>query len=283
MQKVSPYDSNDSKFNKKLKKLTDALQETKGTDSVMCLGYPAGGGTKDSKTQKHSENGRYKMMMGMYQTPTENSFPFLEAYLTEPGVDPVDSKGEVNASQVVFVGFGALSLAQLEMRQIKDETKGDEAFKVRRAKLHMPGPEARPRPSPVTISSPHNPACRGERTCCLHRAQTYYLSTMWNRPILDDRADSGKATINTNEANIGFWFTSFVVQKITIRNKTFGEIYAEIGGIWGASFALLAILFAKSGTHDKQGKEAYIFKFYLPSKKKQVVKAFAAANETAES
>ena len=106
---------------------------------------------------------------------------------------------------------------------------------------------------------------------------------MWNKPRLSDYAEPGYARVETTGAEVGFLFTSFIVQKVTIRNKTFGEIYAEIGGIWGASFALLAILFAKSGTHDKQGKEAYIFKFYLPSKKKQVVKAFAAANETAES
>merc|ERR1712194_529462 len=106
---------------------------------------------------------------------------------------------------------------------------------------------------------------------------------MWNRPKLDDKADPGYARVRTNEGELAFVFSSFVVQKITIRNKTFGEIYAEIGGIWAASFALLAVIFAKSGARNKEGKQAYIFKFYLPSAKKQAVEAFAAANETAKS
>ena len=148
MQRVSLYDSSDTtgKFNKKVKKLTDALQETKGTDSVFCALYPAGGGTEDSKTQKHSENGKYAMAMNFIQTPTEDSEPFFEGYLAEPGVDPVDSKGEVNASKVSFSGFGVVSIALLEMRQLKDETKGDKDFKVRRAKLRA---LARSAPTPL--------------------------------------------------------------------------------------------------------------------------------------
>jgi hypothetical protein len=283
VQVVGPYTNTSTdktaKHDAKVTKLTNALQSIKGTDSVTCLYYPAGGGTKDSKSQKASERGRYKMMMQAYQSPTLNSAPFFEAYLAEPGVDPVDSNGVVNASQIIFAGFGVTSLAQLEMRQIKDETKGDKAFKVCVAPqaASTPGPKA---PSPGTLFSPQDPACRGKRTCCLHRAQTYYLASMWNRPETEKvEGDGGYAKLNQNQMVMGFWFTSFLVQKITIRNKNFGEIYAEIGGIWGASLAVLALLFVKSGTRNKKGKEAYIFKYYPGSVKKQVLNAFTAAND----
>lgn len=239
---VGPYTNTSTdktaKHDAKVTKLTNALQSIKGTDSVSCLYYPAGGGTKDSKSQKASERGKYKMMMQAYQSPTLSTAPFFEAYLAEPGVDPVDSNGVVNASQIIFAGFGVTSLAQLEMRQIKDETKGDKAFK------------------------------------------TYYLASMWNRPETEKVVGSdGYAKLNQNQMVMGFWFTSFLVQKITIRNKNFGEIYAEIGGIWGASLAVLALLFVKSGTRNKKGKEAYIFKYYPGSVKKQVLNAFTAAND----
>ena len=214
--------------------------------------YPTGGGTKDSKSQKASERGRYKMMMQAYQSPTLNSAPFFEAYLAEPGVDPVDSNGVVNASQIIFAGFGVTSLAQLEMRQIKDETKGDKAFKVCVAPqaASTPGPKA---PFPGTLFSPQDPACRGKRTCCLHRAQTYYLASMWNRPETEKvEGDGGYAKLNQNQMVMGFW---------------------------GASLAVLALLFVKSGTRNKKGKEAYIFKYYPGSVKKQVLNAFTAAND----
>ena len=103
---------------------------------------------------------------------------------------------------------------------------------------------------------------------------------MWNRPETEKvEGDGGYAKLNQNQMVMGFWFTSFLVQKITIRNKNFGEIYAEIGGIWGASLAVLALLFVKSGTRNKKGKEAYIFKYYPGSVKKQVLNAFTAAND----
>lgn len=70
--------------------------------------------------------------------------------------------------------------------------------------------------------------------------------------------------MNFKEAYFSFQFSSFTVQKITIRYKRFAEIYADIGGIWAASVALLAYAFVKSGHVDpKTKKEAYIFK-YLP-------------------
>ena len=87
------------------------------------------------------------------------------------------------------------------------------------------------------------------------------------------------AKINQKHMTFGFYFNSFLVQKITIRKKSFTEVYAEIGGIWGASIAVLALLFVKSGKRNKKGKEAYIFKYYPGSVKKQVLNAFTAAND----
>jgi hypothetical protein len=178
VQVVNPYISTDKtgKYDAKVTKLTKALQSIKGTDSVSCSYYPAGGGTKDSKSQKASERGKYKMMMQAYQSPTLGSAPFFEAYLAEPGVDPVDSNGVVNASQIMFPGFGVASLAQLEMRQIKDETKGDKAFKVCVAPkaASTPGPKA-PSPGTLPLFSPQD--------AILHAKESARVACTARRPI----------------------------------------------------------------------------------------------------
>ena len=177
MQVVGPYTNTSTdktaKHDAKVTKLTNALQSIKGTDSVTCLYYPAGGGTKDSKSQKASERGKYKMMMQAYQSPTLSTAPFFEAYLAEPGVDPVDSNGVVNASQIIFAGFGVTSLAQLEMRQIKDETKGDKAFKV------CVAPQAASTPGPKAPS----PRARSSARRILHAEESARVACTARRPI----------------------------------------------------------------------------------------------------
>ena len=46
---------------------------------------------------------------------------------------------------------------------------------------------------------------------------------------------------------------SFVVRYITIRNKFTSEILSELGGLWAAAVALIALAWSKSGHLNKKG------------------------------
>ena len=89
---------------------------------------------------------------------------------------------------------------------------------------------------------------------------TNYKYTMWNKLQISS------GTIHYTKSTLGFKFDDFVVREITIRNKTSSEIVAEIGGLWAAAVAIIALFFVKSGHLNKEGgEETYIFK-YLPVK-----------------
>ncbi|KAL1526932.1 hypothetical protein AB1Y20_015623 [Prymnesium parvum] len=208
---ISPSDS--SPMSTRIKKLTEALRTftIDGTDyPPLCMGFESKG-----LTQNRSEYGQFKVLMSIYIDPVDVENPHFEAYLTEPGVDPVDATGTINASQILFSGFGAVCLAELELEQVKDETKGDTVFK------------------------------------------NFYKGGTWTKAMM-----KSDGTTDFKSAHVGLYFASFVVHKIVIRNVTVAEIYSDLGGIWAASLAILAYLFAKSGHIDKSTrKEAYIFKF----------------------
>ena len=97
-----------------------------------------------------------------------------------------------------------------------------------------------------------------------------YRYNMWTKPLTkcqDDEVDGACPKVVTEYGNaiIGFYFDSFLVTSVTIRWKTFTEVYAELGGIYAASIAILLFVFTKSGhLNEKGGKEMYIFA-YLPS------------------
>ena len=85
---------------------------------------------------------------------------------------------------------------------------------------------------------------------------------MWNKLQID----SGTSMVEYTKSTLGFKFDDFVIREITIRNKTSSEIVAELGGLWAAAIAIIALFFVKSGHLNKEGgEETYIFK-YLPVK-----------------
>ena len=184
------------------------------TFKPMCLAFKA----KKGAVQTHDENFQYKMLMALNWPTMDPSGPFLQAFLSAPGVPPVDdTTGQVQATQIVFPGPGMVGMAQVQLHQVKDETKGQTEF------------------------------------------QNQYRYNMWTK-ILPDPVSPGATDFLS--ATIGFYFDSFVVQKITIRWKTSAEVYSEVGGIYAASVALLALIFAKSGRIDPvTGREMFIFKY----------------------
>jgi len=90
---------------------------------------------------------------------------------------------------------------------------------------------------------------------------THYRFTTWSKT-----SNSGDLTY----AGIGILYDEFVVRKITIRFKTFAEIFAEVGGLWAGCAALLWLVWKKSGYLHKRadgstGEEMMIIN-YIPVK-----------------
>jgi len=213
--------TDDAAFNARLTALIDSLPTFTPEGSTTpvkgnCLGFPA----KKGAAEKRSEKGQYLAMWNMKVNKVDNENPIFEAYLAEPGTDPVDSSGNLLATPVVFGGFSTVGIAQLTIDMIKDEPKGDKRY------------------HPV------------------------YRYNMWTKTLFT--GDATETKLEFDKGTVGFVFESFTVRKIHIRNKTWAEIYADLGGIWAASVALLMLFWAKSGHVDaRRHRETYIFR-YLP-------------------
>jgi len=208
-------------------KLVNAMPsytDSTGKHEALCVGYPSLG-----LSQKRADP-PYEILLSMETAAVDDNSPFFMGYLMEKDKEPVDAKGKVVATEIMFSGTGGVVAAQLQLEKVKDETKGDTDYVME------------------------------------------WKYGLWTK-ILSTSQSIGSTTShitiyspNFKEAVLGFWYSSFVVQKITIRWKKWDEIYAELGGIWAASVALLAYAFVKSGHIDpRTKKEAYVFK-YLPNK-----------------
>jgi hypothetical protein len=69
---------------------------------------------------------------------------------------------------------------------------------------------------------------------------------------------------------------SFVTRYITIRHKRTSEILAELGGLWAAATALIAIIWSKSGHLNKKGgSEMMIFKCLPGSKRRAYLSGYS--------
>lgn len=200
----------------------------------LCVGYESTG-----LGQSRTDMTDYQIFLEMSLSAPDTNQPFFLAYLMDAGKDPVVN-GQIVATPIKFSGTGLVTGAQLQMERVKDETRGETEYTQE------------------------------------------FRYNLWSKPMFtckqgapnsaadcpDDGSDGTQPYTYTTDfykAYIGFWYSSFVVRKITIRRKTFSEIYSELGGIWAASVALLGYVFVKSGKIDGASKkEAYVFK-YLPT------------------
>ena len=85
-------------------------------------------------------------------------------------------------------------------------------------------------------------------------------STSFNMP---KQMGSLKAKTSV-EANLMFTFLHFA-RRVTIRDKTISEIWAEIGGLWAAATLIMALVFSQSGTTDPKNKKPSVIFNFLPS------------------
>jgi len=84
--------------------------------------------------------------------------------------------------------------------------------------------------------------------------------------------------INSNDASftmVGiFKFSSFVVNYVIIRTKTPGEIWTDIGALWGGAILIMTLFFVPSGfVRNKDQKELMVFRFQGTAGKKAALAA----------
>jgi len=181
---------------------------------------------------------------GVYIRATVNAIddnnPYMVAYIVESGVAPYkcDVDGcQITATAVYYPGLAQLAVAQLSVEQTKDERKDDAAWHTR------------------------------------------YKYTMWTKSEFHARDVNGNQELlpRWSSGKLGLAFNTFVVTKINIRDLTWAEIFADVGGLWAGAFAILLIVFKKSGHLNRPGgSEMYIFSCLLPSYRRKYLSARSA-------
>ena len=162
---------------------------------------------------------------------------FATLYLVEAGGEVVKDN-KATVEGVMFPAFGTISLASMEADQVKNELAGDTKFH-----WHY----------------------RASVTNFADRASHYFKSG--NDTYVDD---------SWTMASV-FKIYSFTVNQIHIRAITFGEIWTQIGGLWGGAILVMSLVFTGSGyvrNHDQ--KELLVFRYQSAKKKKEALKMVAS-------
>jgi len=164
-------------------------------------------------------------------TPPAQDSTYFEMYITKAGDDPIDTrdgKKFVNASQSLAGAQGMNTLAEIIMDEIKDETAGATDF-----------------------------------------SKTYRLSSataLREATLIGSIDGNSKPVMESESASILMWrFGTHVIRKITVRRKTVGEIWSEIGGLWAGALAITGLFFSLSGHMNDDDQEVFIFR-YLPGR-----------------
>ena len=166
---------------------------------------------------------------------------FATLYLVEAGGEVVKDN-KATVEGILFPAFGTISLASMEADQVKNELAGDTKFH-----WHY----------------------RASVTNFADRASHYFKSG--NDTYVDD---------SWTMASV-FKIYSFTVNQIHIRAITFGEIWTQIGGLWGGAILVMSLVFTGSGyvrNHDQ--KELLVFRYQSAKKKKEALKMVASGVST---
>lgn len=225
--------------NQKAKQLADLMPQGSGGYEPNCYAYPANGAKI-----KSADAGTIAYLMFEFEPNyDEAGFDFDEVmsngqyttmYMVEPGAEVVKD-GKPAVSGTFFPAFGTIALASMSVDLVKDEIAGDTDFHY---------------------------VYRASATPVLASASKYHEA-------------SGTAYSSDSYGMVSaFKFFSFTVNKIHVRRITFGEIWAQIGGMWGASIFVMSLMFGASGYIRKSdNKELLVLRFQSLKSKKEAIKA----------
>ena len=232
--------------NAKAKQLAALTPKVTGTTTdPFCYAYPANGATIGS-----AESGTHTFFAWDFKPlfakikgdgakfgQIMEKGQFATLYLVEAGGEVVKDN-KATVEGVMFPAFGTISLASMEADQVKNELAGDTKFH-----WHY----------------------RASVTNFADRASHYFKSG--NDTYVDD---------SWTMASV-FKIYSFTVNQIHIRAITFGEIWTQIGGLWGGAILVMSLVFTGSGyvrNHDQ--KELLVFRYQSAKKKKEALKMVAS-------
>jgi len=259
---VDPSPFVEDEDTKELAKAMPSSVDEDGTKyTPFCMSFKQ---DNTSEFSRASYDAKHALMNFQAMKTSEESLKttmFFQAYFTEQGKTPftkIGGKNIITATEVLWPGKAQITQATLSVETITDTTSRNAA-----------------KPNKIYDSTP----------------TLVYRAVVSGQPMQTshyDHSENNGAGGFSNpmllSANI-MSFGSFVFREITIRDKTYAEIWAEVGGIWAASSAILIILFVQSGhvkpkdENGTPGKELMVFRWQPSSMKKAALAPYQAKKE----
>jgi len=244
-------------LNDKAKQLANLIPKIDGqTADAFCFHYPGKGATISRTEAGQLAFLAWKFKPVMEKMTSDKYFEimskgqFSTLYLAEQGAEVVDIKNNKTlVTGAMFPAFGTISVATIEADQVKDELAGDTRFHWR---------------------------YRAGVTPILEKSSHYYQ---------DERADGQKVIFKDNSWIMApaFNIFSFNVNKVHIRSMTFGEIWAQIGGLWGGAVLIMSLIFTGSGfIRRSDQKELQVFRYQSIKTKKAAIQNAGGFNKGEE-
>lgn len=209
----------------------------KGEHKAFCFEY-----AMDGKKVQHDDKSLQYFFWDLVvdfakgNAGAEQTHAFL--YFTAPGGEPDAAAGHF------FPALGMITQAEISLTMVRDQTK----LTYEEAGMQVEA-EYQPRYSITTTSLPDS------------MAHSYY---------------DGRNNAHDNSFTmVGiFKFSSFVVNYVVIRTKTPGEIWTDIGALWGGAALIMTLFFTSSGfVRSKDQKELMVFRFQSAKSKKAALAA----------
>ena len=193
--------------------------------------------------------------------------PHLKMYLMEAGKKPYDGEG-ILANEVVWPTLGMKTIGTITVNKYKDESKGDTEWKY----LYNMGLSSQPVNAIATLIAPAATSSVDLST----QGADYSEITGWKHRFNDPLSMisgtthtlylSGNTNNNLIYAFNALTISDFVVNEITVRNRTPSEYWAAIGGLFAGSLLILNLFFISSGV-TFGNRQVKLFNFVCQDKK----------------
>jgi hypothetical protein len=207
---------------KELAGLMPHMKDDDGTKFVpFCMAFKQDNASEFSRASFDAKQSLMNFQAMQLSEESLKTTLFFQTYLTEQGKKPfakVGDKTVITATEVLWPGKAQITQATISVESIADTTSSNarEANKVYSVEPTM-----------------------------------VYTAVVSGQPMQTSYYDHTASELSNSmllSANI-MSFGTFVYRQITIRDKTYAEIWAEIGGLWAACSAVIILLFAQSGTY----------------------------------
>jgi len=239
--------------NAKAKQLADLMPKIAGENTdigPVCYAYPGNGKTIDDAGKHVYFAWSFTPRFDDIDSKPGGSFSkIMESgqsallYLFPPGSEVVRDDKPI-VEGTMFPAFGTISLASMEADKVKNELAGDKEYS-----WHY-----RPIVTSLLDSAGH----------FFQRGTKTYSDDSWTFASV-------------------FKIHSFTVTQIHIRAITFGEIWTQIGGLWGGSIFIMSLIFTTSGfVRNSDQRELLVFRYQSAKSKKEAIQNVGGVSKKVE-